>query len=87
MCVYFNDPATGYECQQSRPSRLGANEYTNLYGDSGVCVCILSVCVLAHVCPRVRACVIKIIILHFLQIRHTDDFPSTGTRLVPHNAT
>ena len=25
-CVYFNDPATGYECQRSRPSRLGANE-------------------------------------------------------------
>ena len=25
--------------------------------------------------------VIKIIILYFIQIRHTDDFPSTGTRL------
>ena len=24
----------------------------------------------------------KIIILCFIQIRHTDDFPSTGTRLV-----
>ena len=24
----------------------------------------------------------KIIILYFIQIRHTDDFPSTGTRLV-----
>ena len=23
----------------------------------------------------------KIIILYFIQIRHTDDFPSTGTRL------
>ena len=26
--------------------------------------------------------IIKLIILHFIQIRHTDDFPSTGTRLV-----
>ena len=26
--------------------------------------------------------IIKIIILYFIQIRHTDDFPSTGTRLV-----
>ena len=25
---------------------------------------------------------IKNIILYFVQIRHTDDFPSTGTRLV-----
>ena len=26
--------------------------------------------------------IIKHIILYFIQIRHTDDFPSTGTRLV-----
>ena len=26
--------------------------------------------------------IIKKIILYFIQIRHTDDFPSTGTRLV-----
>ena len=26
--------------------------------------------------------IIKIIILYFIQITHTDDFPSTGTRLV-----
>ena len=26
--------------------------------------------------------IIKIIIVYFIQIRHTDDFPSTGTRLV-----
>ena len=26
--------------------------------------------------------IITIIILYFIQIRHTDDFPSTGTRLV-----
>ena len=29
--------------------------------------------------------IIKIIILYFIQIRHTDDFPSTGTRLVNDN--
>ena len=29
--------------------------------------------------------IIKIIILYFIQIRHTDDFPSTGTRLVLYN--
>ena len=26
--------------------------------------------------------IIKIIILYFIQIRHTDDFPTTGKRLV-----
>ena len=26
--------------------------------------------------------IINIIIIYFIQIRHTDDFPSTGTRLV-----
>ena len=26
--------------------------------------------------------IIKSVILYFIQIRHTDDFPSTGTRLV-----
>ena len=29
--------------------------------------------------------IIKNIILYFIQIRHTDDFPSTGTRLVSNN--
>ena len=29
--------------------------------------------------------IIKISILYFIQIRHTDDFPSTGTRLVRDN--
>ena len=32
--------------------------------------------------PRLIMITIKIIILHFIQITHTDDFPSTGTRLV-----
>ena len=29
--------------------------------------------------------IIKIVILNFIQIRHTDDFPSTVTRLVKNN--
>ena len=29
--------------------------------------------------------IIKTIILYFIQIRHTDDFPSTGTRIVSNN--
>ena len=32
--------------------------------------------------PRVIMIIIKISILYFIQIRHTDDFPSAGTRLV-----
>ena len=32
--------------------------------------------------PRLIRILIEIIILYFIQIRHTDDFPSTGTRLV-----
>ena len=31
--------------------------------------------------PRLIMIIIKIIILYFTQIRHTDDFHSTGTRL------
>ncbi len=32
--------------------------------------------------PRLIMIIIKIIILYFIQITHTDDFPSMGTRLV-----
>ena len=32
--------------------------------------------------PRLIMIITKIIILYFIQIRHSDDFPSTGTRLV-----
>ena len=35
-----------------------------------------------NISPRLIMIIIKIIILYFIQIRHTDDFPSTGTRLV-----
>ena len=51
--VYFNDPATGYECQRSGPSRVGANESSaNLYG--GVCVCSR---MRVRACVGMRACV------------------------------
>ena len=32
--------------------------------------------------PRLIIIIIKIIILYLIQIRHTDDFSQTGTRLV-----
>ena len=31
-----------------------------------------------NILPRLIMIIIKIIILNFIQIRHTDDFPSTG---------
>ena len=31
-----------------------------------------------NILPRLIMIIIKIIILYFIQIRHTDDFPSTG---------
>ena len=38
-----------------------------------------------NILPRLIMIIIKIIILYFIQIRHTDDFPSTDTRLVALN--
>ena len=55
-----------------------------------VCVCVCAcVCVRMSVCARVCACmrdvfaiyrqiIMKIIILYFIQIRHTDDFTVPG---------
>ena len=37
-----------------------------------------------NILPRLIMIIIKIIFLYFIEITHTDDFPSTGTRLVPH---
>ena len=36
-----------------------------------------------NISPRLRMIIIKISILYFIQIRHADDFPSTGTRRYP----
>ena len=35
-----------------------------------------------NILPRLIMILINIIILYFIQITHTDDFPSTGNRLV-----
>ena len=73
---------------------VGRNDTENIDGRGwGVCVCA-SVCVRTsmHTCvrdvfaiiyddnilPRLIMIIIKIIIVYFIQIRHTDDFPSTG---------
>ena len=49
-----------------------------------VCACVRDVFAIYdnNILPRMIMIIIKIIILYFIQIRHTDDFPSTGTRLV-----
>ena len=39
------------------------------------------------ICSRLIIIIIKIIIIYIIQIRHTDDFPSRGARLVQHNTT
>ena len=79
-------------------SRLGATDPSNnhnLNGDGSGCVCARVVCACVRACvravfeiydnniwPRRIMMKIKIIILCVIQIKHTDDFPSTGTRLV-----
>ena len=51
-----------------------------------VCVCVGGCHVYAiydnNILPRVIMIIIKTIILYFIQITHTDDFPSTGTQQV-----
>ena len=39
-----------------------------------------------NILPRLIMIIIKIMILYFIQIRHTDDFPSMGTRPVQYYA-
>ena len=52
-----------------------------------VCACVRDVFAIYdnNILPRLIMIIIKNIILYFIQIRHTDDFPSTGTRLVKYN--
>ena len=38
-----------------------------------------------NILPRLKMIIINIFVLYFIQIRHTDDFPSTDTRLVLQN--
>ena len=35
-----------------------------------------------NISPRLIMIIINIVILYFIEIRHTDDFPSTGAQLV-----
>ena len=56
---------------------------THLYlYDKGKGVCVRDVCAIYDNNISPSLLIIKIIILYFIQIRHTDDFPPTGTLLV-----
>ena len=54
------------------------------YPHKGKGVCVRDVCAIYdnNISPSLLMIMIKIIILYFIQIRHTDDFPPTGTLLV-----
>ena len=63
---------------------------THLYlYDKGKGVCVRNVCAIYdnNISPSLLMIIIKIIILYFIQIRHTDAFPPTGTLLVYINLT
>ena len=58
---------------------------THLYlYDKGKGVCVRNVCAIYdnNISPSLLMIIIKIIVLYFIQIRHTDAFPPTGTLLV-----
>ena len=46
------------------------------------CVCDVFAIYNNNIWPRLKMIIIQIIILYFIQIAHTDDFPSKGTQLV-----
>ena len=54
------------------------------YPHKGKGVCVRDACAIYdnNISPSLLMIIIKIIILYFTQIRHTDDFPPTGTLLV-----
>ena len=62
------------------PSRLGANDASNLNGDSGVCVCVRAcTCVRDvfaiydnNISPRLIMIIIEIINLYFIKIRQSN---------------
>ena len=94
-CVYLNVPATGHECQRNRwkggvnfvtLGRHRSIEPERRRRCARVCACVRDVFAIFdnNMSPRLIMIIIKIIILYFIQIGHTDDFPSTGTRLVWH---
>ena len=54
------------------------------YLHKGKSVCVRDVCAIYdnNISPSLLMIIIKIIILYFIKIRNTDDFPPTGTLLV-----
>ena len=58
------------------------------YPHKGKGVCVRDVCAIYdnNISPSLLMIIIKIIILYFIQIRHTDAFPPTGTLLVRPNS-
>ena len=57
------------------------------YPHKGKGVCVRDVCAIYdnNISPSLLMIIIKIIILYFMRIGHTDDFPPTGTLLVYDN--
>ena len=55
---------------------------TVMGGGGGVRECDVFAIYDNDILPMLIMIIINIIILHFIQIRHTDDFPSKGTGLV-----
>ena len=51
--------------------------YVHVYGNKVIIIIIIIYD--NNISPGLLMIIIKIIILYFIQIRHTDDFPPTGT--------
>ena len=68
VCVYFNDPSTGYECQRSGPSRLGANEYSIALTCTSAATAVCCVCGCARALVRARACVGDVFAIYYNNI-------------------
>ena len=62
-------------------------EYERVYARACMHACVRDVFAIYDndILPMLIIIIINIIILYFIQIRHTDDFPSTGTGLVNRN--
>ena len=86
--VYFNESPIGH-CLASVGKWLGAPKQRR--SCVGVCVCAcIRPCVRDvfaiyddNILSRLIMIIIKMIILYFIQIRHTDDFPSAGIPASP----
>ena len=65
-------------CQNVNPS-------ASIYNDIQPITCDVLAIYDNNIWPRLVMIIVKNVFLYFIQIRHTDDFPSTGTRLVGNN--